>query len=156
MRGMRVPVVMMMVALVVSTAGCARVTESFKPQPKVVTIEATVAIVGADINGGTLASGRPANLPLWPGSRLVTSSQTPGESWSADFTAADEFDAVVQGLVAGLKEAGWTAEVTDASSGAERASVLSASDSSADALFTVARSPDATLTSIDVVVVPKR
>ena len=159
MRGLRVLGVMLIVAVAVSAAGCARVADSLKPRPNVVVIEATVASVDATISGGTLAPGRPSSTPLWPGSRLVSSAQTQtpqGKSWTASFTTSDEFDDVVKGLAVGLENAGWTTEVADASVGGEQTSLLSAATSSTDALFTVARSADASVTSIDVVITPKR
>lgn len=159
MRVLRVLGVMVCATLAVSAVGCANLTESFKPTPKVVTIEATVASVDATMSGVPLAEGRPENLPLWPGSKVETSTQTrtpQGRSWSATFITADDFDAVVKGLAVGLKDAGWAAEATDASAGAERTALLSASDDAAEALLTVTHSAESSDTSIDIVVTPKQ
>ena len=145
--------------LAVSVVGCAPIAESLRPSPKVIAVDAPVARVDVELSGEQLAPGRPPSLPLWPGSTVVASAETPtpqGKSWTATLVTTDDFDDVVAGLAAGLKDAGWTAEVSDASVSAQQMTLLSAAGSSADALFTVDRSAEASVTSIDVVVTPKR
>lgn len=158
MRVLRVTGVLLVAALAVSTTGCDTLADRFKPAPKVVTVEAKVASLDATTTGRPLASGRPEGLPLWPGSTVVVSAQTAtpqGRSWTAAFTTEDEFEDVVKGYAVGLQNAGWTAEVTDASVGEEQTSLVSATGRSGDALVTVARSADTSRTNIDVVVTPK-
>jgi len=158
MRVLRVTGVLLIAALAMSVTGCDTLTEKFKPEPTVVTIEAKVASTEATLTGEVLAPGRPDSLPLWPGSTVIVSkqAQTPqGKSWTASFSTEDPFDDVVKGLAVGLEESGWSAEVADATVGADQTSLLSASGPSAEALFTVARSADSSATAIDVVVTPK-
>ena len=145
--------------LAISVVGCAPITQSLRPRPKVIAVDAPVARVDVELKGEQLAPGRPPSLPLWPGSTVVVSAETPtpqGKSWTATLVTPDDFDDVVAGLAAGLEDAGWTAEVSDASDGGQLMTLLSAVGASAEALFTVDRSAEASVTSIDIVVTPKR
>lgn len=158
MRVLQVTGVLLVAVLAVSMTGCETLADTFKPAPKIVTVDAKVASLDATMTGQPLVSGRPESLPLWPGATVVVSSQTAtpqGRSWTAGFTTEDAFEDVVKGYAVGLKDAGWTAEVTDASVGDSLTSLVSAIGPSGDALVTVASSADTSFTSIDVVVTPK-
>jgi len=158
MRGMRFLTVAVLAAVCLTATGCSTLTEKFKPAPKVVVLKARVASTDATLTGETLAPGRPRSLPLWPGSKVESSTQaqTPqGKSWTSAFTTTDDYEAVVKGFAVGLKDAGWSSEVADISTDTEKSSLLTASGESADALFTITRSTDSSSTRIDVVVTPK-
>jgi len=158
MRGLRLLGVAVLVAVVLSTAGCGTLKEKFMPPPKVVTLAPLVASVEATLTGEQLAKGRPGSLPLWPGSTVTTSSTTrapTGTSWNATFTTADDFDAVVKGFAVGLEKSGWTAEATDASTETEKVAMLAASAKKFDALFTLTKSTDSSTTEMTVVVTPR-
>ena len=158
MRGLRILGVAALVALCLTATGCAKLAEKFKPAPGVVVIAAKVASVDATLTGGPLAPYRPASLPLWPGSHIETSSQTQtpqGKSWNSSFSTTDDYDAVVKGFAVGLENAGWTSEASDLSADTQKGTLLTASDKTEDALFTIGRSTDSSITTIDVVVTPK-
>ena len=158
MRGSRFLGVATLVAIALSTTGCARLAGQFKPAPKVVVLAPKMASVEATLVGSALATGRPESLPLWPGSKIAASAKTAtpqGASWTSRFTTADDYETVIKGFVVGLKKAGWSADLSDMSVDAAKTALLSAGNSSADALFTITRSAESSVTTIDVVVTPK-
>lgn len=158
MRGLRLLGIAALVILALSAAGCGRLKATFSPPPKVVTLAPPVASVEATLSGEPLAEGRPSGLPLWPGSTVTTSSTTTaptGVSWNATFTTKDDIDAVVKGFAVGLEKAGWSAEVTDASTGTEKGTLLVASAKKADAVFTFTKSKNSSTTEFTVVVTPR-
>ena len=158
MRGLRLIGVATLVAVVLSTAGCGTLKEKFSPPPTVVTLAPLVASVEATLTGEQLVEGRPASLPLWPGSTVTTSSTTrapTGTSWNATFTTDDDFDAVVKGFAVGLEKSGWIPEATDASTDSEQVALLAASAKKFDTLLTLTKSTDSSTTEVSVVVTPK-
>jgi len=158
MRALRLLGVATLVAVVLSTAGCGKLKEKFTPPPTVVTLAPPVASVEATLTGEQLVEGRPESLPLWPGSTVIESSTTrapTGISWNAAFTTQDDFDAVVKGFAVGLEKSGWTSEATDASTDADKITLLAASTKKFDAVFTFSKSTDSSTTEMNVVVTPK-
>ena len=88
--------------------------EKLTPEPTTVTVEATVAAVGASVEG-TLTKGFPDTLPLWPGATVTKSktTKTPqGTSYSAILTTPDPYADVLAGVGEGLKQADWKVEAT--------------------------------------------
>ena len=140
--------------LALPLGGCAQLTEAFKPEPKIVTQEATVAVVGAAVTG-ELEKEMPEALPLWPESTVVKSTYTSapgGRSWAATLLTADAYDDVLKGTGAGLQKAGWTVEVTDASIPGAMSAVLNISREGKEGVISIAETPEGT--TIEYVINP--
>jgi len=152
---------MVVVAVVASLAvsGCSlkrTLDETLAPEPTTVTVEATVAAVGAPIDG-TLTKGFPDTVPLWPAAKVTSSrtTKTPqGNSYSAILTTTDPLAAVVAGVGEGFKQNDWTVEVTDASTEEQTASILMISSPDAEGIVTITQSPKKPV-GIQYVVTPK-
>ncbi len=140
------------VAFAIAVTGCARVEQALAPEPTVVTIEATQAVPGADVNG-ELAEGLPADLPLWPGAD-VRSSTAASDAYTLALVTTEKFDDVVPGLAAGFERAGW--EVMEELAGDEgseagtasaspRATVLTVSGAAGGGIVTVTEGEGAVL-----------
>ena len=146
------------VALVLS--GCSvksSIDERLAPPPTTVTIEATVAAVGAPIDG-TLTKGFPDTLPMWPGAKVTKSkaTKTPqGTSYSAALTTPDPFDDVLAGVGTGLEEGDWKVEATDASTSEATVTILMISNDDADGIVTISQTPDKPV-RIEYVITPKK
>jgi len=150
------------VAVVASLAlsGCSvksTLDAKLTPKPTTVTVEATVAAVSAPIDG-TLAQGFPDTVPMWPGARVAKSktTKTPqGTSYSAIMTTADPYADVFAGVGAGLKQAGWKVEASDAGTPELPASILMISNGDAEGIVTITQSPKKPV-SIQYVITPKK
>lgn len=148
------------VAASISLSGCAvksTLDAKLAPKPTTVTVEATVAAVGAPING-TLTKGFPDDLPMWPSAKVAKSMVTntrQGASYSAILTTRDPFADVLAGVGEGLKQADWRVEATDASSAAQQVSILMISNTGADGIVTVSQM-GAKPVAIEYVVTPKK
>jgi hypothetical protein len=130
--------------------------ERLTPEPKTVTVEATVAAVGAAVEG-TLTAGFPDTLPLWPGATVVKSktTKTPqGPSYSAIMTTPDPYADVLAGVGEGLKQAEWKAEALDASTPEQQVTLLTVSRPDADGIVTVTQLPQQPV-RIEYVITPK-
>ena len=148
-------------ALMVLGSGCTSVKQQldakFTPKPTIVTQEATVAAVGAPIVG-TLVTGFPDSLPLWPGGSVTKTktTKTPqGKSYSATLTTPDPYKDVVAGVGAGLKKAGFKVTAVDGSSGVLKATLLMISDSTLEGIVTVSQLPDKPV-HVEYVITPKK
>ncbi|NTU71295.1 MAG: hypothetical protein HGB10_05705 [Coriobacteriia bacterium] len=154
---------MVLVALLagaVVVSGCSvkqSIDEKLAPEPTQVTVEATVAAVGAPIDG-TLKPGFPDTLPMWPGAKVAAgkTTKTPqGKSYSATLTTTDPYADVLAGVGEGLKRAGWTVEAMDVGTPEQQATILSASSDSADGIITVSQLPKKPV-RIEYVITPKK
>lgn len=157
MRARRLIVVVLVGVLSLTLVGCARLTQAFKPAPKVISVEATVAAPGAPVSG-QLAQGEPSGLPLWPHATVENSRlrKVPaGMSWTAVLTTTDPYGDVMKGVAAGFQKAGWNVTALDVGTTQTPTAVLTVSRSNADGLVTVAKRPG-TITSIDIVITPKK
>jgi len=159
---MRVRYVLVAAATVLASlvlSGCSvksAIDERLTPEPKTVTVEATVAAVGAAVEG-TLAAGFPDTLPLWPGSAVATSKTTTtsqGESYSTILTTPDPYPDVLAGIGEGLKQAAWKVEALDASTPEQKMALLTVSSPDADGLVSVTQFSD-TQVRIEYVITPK-
>jgi hypothetical protein len=140
-------------------AGCSvksALDEKFTPEPKTVTIEATVAAVGASVEG-TLTADFPDTLPLWPAATVTKSktTKTPqGASYSAIMTTPDPYADVLAGVGEGLKQAEWKVEALDASTPEQQVTLLTVSNPDADGIVTVTQLPGKPV-RIEYVITPK-
>ncbi len=130
--------------------------ERLTPEPTTVTVEATVATVGASVEG-TLTADFPETLPLWPGA-TVTKSQTTktpqGPSYSAIMTTTDPYADVLAGVGEGFKRAEWKVEALDASTPEQQVTLLTLSNPDADGIVTVTQLPGKPV-RIEYVITPK-
>jgi hypothetical protein len=140
-------------------SGCAvksTLDKKFTPPPTKVTVEATVAVAGASVEG-TLTGGFPDTLPVWPGATVTKSktTKTPqGKSYSAIMTTPDPYADVLAGVGEGLKRAEWKPAVTDASGPDQKVSIIMISNLEADGIVTVSQLPKRPV-RIEYVVTPK-
>ncbi len=126
------------------------------PKPTTVTVEATVAAIGAPIDG-TLTKGFPDTLPMWPQAKVTKSktTKTPqGKSYSAVMTTPDPYADVLAGVGEGLEKADWKVEATEASTAAQKMSILLISNADADGIVTVSQLPKKPV-RIEYVITPK-
>jgi hypothetical protein len=132
-------------ALSLSAAGCAQLTERFKPAPTIVTREATVAVPAAKVDG-EFSSPVPDGLPLWPTAKVVEPDKraTDSESWAETLLAADTYDIVLAGMVTGLEKGGWQVATIDASVPGARTSVLNVVGNGREGVITIAETPEGT------------
>lgn len=154
MRGRSLIGIILLGALALPLGGCAQLTAAFKPEPKIVTQEATVAVVGAAVSG-KLEADMPEGLPLWPKSTVVKSTymRAPGgRSWAATLLTDDTYDDVLKGTGAGLQKAGWTFDVTDASVPGAKSAVLNISRQGKEGVVSIVETPEGT--SIEYVINP--
>lgn len=158
-RIMRVAAVALAASIALS--GCAvksKLDATLAPKPATVTVEATVAVVGASIEG-TLATGFPDSLPMWPGAKVTRSKMTRTRrgtsSYSASLIAMDPFLDVVAGQGEGFKRAGWKVEATDASSASQKVSILMVSKPGMEGIVTVSQTATRPV-DIEYVVTPKK
>jgi hypothetical protein len=148
------------VAASLALSGCSMkstLDAKLAPKPTTVTVEATVAAVSAPLEG-SVTDGFPDSVPLWPGAKVTKSKKTKtpqGTSYSVSMTTVDPFDNVVAGVGEGLKQAGWTVEVTDASTPEQKASILMVTSPDADGIVTIAQATE-TSVGIQYVVTPKK
>jgi hypothetical protein len=145
----RIAMVMLMAALALPTTGCARFRSALTPEPEVVTIEATVAVAGAAVEG-ELPEGTPADLPLWPGSTVVEGESGPA-SYTLTLSATDTFDDVLAGLAKGFSDAGWEVAQEDLGEGAERTAVLTVEGSSGQGIVTLTAEDDGSVMIVYVI-----
>jgi hypothetical protein len=160
---MRVRYLMIVPALAVTIlgSGCSTVKqtldEKFTPPPTIVTQEATVAAPSAQVSG-TVSAGFPETLPLWPGANLakMKTTKTPqGKSYTANFTKADPYDAVLAGVGEGLKTAGFKVAAADGSTEMVRVNILIISNKQIEGIVTVSQAPKK-LVHVEYVITPKR
>ncbi len=128
----RIATIVAVFALAVPLAGCSAIEQRFTPPPKVITEEATVAVVGAAVAGEMPDNA--ADLPLWPGAELVQKQEL---SDSAIFAIAtpDPFDDVVKGVGAGFTDAGW--DVQEDASGDASTTVITVTKGESMGLVTM-------------------
>jgi hypothetical protein len=149
------------VAVVASLAlsGCSvksSIDAQLAPKPTTVTVEATIATVGAPIDG-TLAEGFPSTVPMWPAGKVVKSktTKTPqGKSYSVVLTTSDPFADVVAGVGEGLKQSKWKVAATDATTPDQKVSILLISNTEADGIVTISQLPKKPV-RIEYVITPK-
>ena len=160
MRARHIAATALAAAAVIVLSGCSvksAVDEQLTPEPKTVTVEATVAAVGAPIDG-TLTEGFPDTLPMWPGAKVTKSktTKTPqGTSYSAILSTPDPYADVLAGVGEGLKQAGWDVEATDATTPEQSVSILTISNDNAEGIVTVSQMPKKP-TRIEFVITPKK
>jgi hypothetical protein len=132
-------------ALSLSATGCAQITAKMTPPPRIVTREATVAVAAAAVQGA-FKSSPPEGLPLWPKATVVPPEKaaTPRGTWAEALLAADTFDTVQAGMVAGLEKGGWKVETTDASVPGARTSVLNVVGTGSEGIITISETPEGT------------
>jgi hypothetical protein len=142
-------------ALSLATAGCAQLTERFKPAPTIVTREATVAVVAAQVDG-SFQYPPPDGLPIWPTARVVKPEKRAkgSKSWDETLLAADTYDIVLAGMVTGLERGGWTVETTDVGTPEARTSILNVSGQGREGVITIAETPEGT--TIAYVIAPAK
>lgn len=140
----RIVTVMLAAALVLPVTGCSRVQSALTPEPEVVTIEATVAVAGAAVEG-ELPEGTPADLPLWPGATVVEGESGAG-SFGLTLTAEEVFDDVLAGLAKGFSDAGWEVAQEDPGEGADRTAVLTVEGPSGQGIITLTAEDDGSVT----------
>ena len=148
-------------AAVLLGSGCssvkAQLDAKFTPKPTIVTQEATVAAVGAPIDG-SVAHGFPGDLPMWPGATLFKqkTTKTPqGKSYTETFTTGDPFVDVLAGVGVGLKRAGFKVAATDGSTGVVKAGILMVSNADLEGIVTVSQVPRRPV-QIEYVITPKK
>ena len=137
--------------LPIPLSGCGAVKAAFNPKPKVnvVSREATVAVVGAPVNG-KLAERMPEGVALWPESTVVGShlTKTPqGASWSVQLATNDPYDDVIKGMGVGLEKAGWTVQAQDVGTAEAPSRILTLTRDGSDGLVTISviESPTVTI-----------
>ena len=142
-------------------SGCssvkAKLDAKFTPPPTVVTVEATVAAVGASVDG-KVAKGFPSTLPMWPGAKLTASktTKTPqGKSYSAMFKTSDPYADVLAGVGVGLKKAGFKVSATHASTDKMKVDILIVSNAKLEGIVTVSQLPKKAV-HIEYVITPKK
>ncbi len=140
----RVAVIVLAVAMSGVLSGCTRLEAMFMPEPKVVTIEATVAAPGASVVGD-LASWMPEGTPLWPGSR-VEDSQATKTAYNLTLVTPDPYADVLAGTAKGFEDAGWDAVQAEEGQEGARTAVLTVSNSTHEGLVTLAENADGTVT----------
>jgi hypothetical protein len=130
--------------LALALTGCTQIQQIVNPTPPIkrVSVEATAAAPGLPVKG-KLASGMPADLPLWPGatvlkSKLVKSSL--GNSWSTTLSTLDPYTDVLNGVGVGFQRANWTVEGQDTSSAEGSSTVLTVSGKTHDGVVTISAS----------------
>jgi hypothetical protein len=155
MRGRLVVAAALIGALSFATTGCDRLAEKMRPQPTIITREATVAVAAAAVEGA-FQSPAPEGLPLWPTARVVQpENRTQGsKSWDEMLLAADTFDVVLAGMVTGLEKGGWQVETIDASVPGARTSILNVTGTGGEGVITIAETPEGT--TIGYVIAPPR
>jgi len=159
MRAAHVMVFSAAVAASLLVSGCSvksAIDEKLAPAPKTVTVEATVAAVGAAVDG-TLTAGFPDTLPLWPGatvSKSKTTTTSQGSAYSAIMTTADPYADVLAGVGEGLKQAEWKVEALDASTSDQKVTLLTVSSPEADGIVTVTQMASQPV-RIEYVITPK-
>ncbi len=155
----RLSVVVAMVATALALSGCsvkAVLDKQFAPDPKTVTVEATIAVPGASVEG-TITEGFPETVALWPGAVVAKSktTKTPqGASYSTVLNTPDPYDDVLAGVGEGLKQAAWKVEAIDASNEEQKVTLLTISNEDADGIVTVTSQPDKPV-RIEYVITPK-
>lgn len=98
---------MLLLAMALTVAGCTPVRAAFnQPKRPVITKEATVGAPAAAIEG-TLPSGLPETLPLWPGGTVTDSAVDEEGSISLMIETTDDYAVVMPGMSVGLERAGW-------------------------------------------------
>lgn len=157
---MRAVALSVCLVLAAASSGCGTAARVLEPGPKVVTVEATVAAVGARVRG-RMAPGMPEGIPLWPGA-AVRESREVRNGYELVLATDDPFEDVVEGLAAGFTRAGWevaeevlaegaaqdaagAGEASGAASGStsgERVTVLTALKRTGSAVVTVTEKPD--------------
>jgi len=148
-----------MIAAAVALSGCSvkqSLDAQLTPKPTTVTVEATVAAVGAPIDG-TLNAGFPDTLPMWPGAKLIKSKTTKtaqGKSHSATLKTGDSYADVVAGVGKGLEDTGWTAETIDASSAGQKVTIIMISNADDEGIVTVSQTASKPV-QIEYVIAPK-
>jgi len=126
-----------LLAFIAAASGCTGVGDALNLDPKVVTIEATVAAPAAAVEG-SLPEGTPAWLPLWPTATVV-------EGFAADGTfdlllnTSDEYDAVLAGVAQGFEDEGWQVAQEDlgGAGAGSRTTVLTVSGDRGEGVVTV-------------------
>jgi hypothetical protein len=145
MRGQLVVGAALIAALSLSTTGCNQLTEKFKPAPKIVTREATVAVAAAPVVGA-FQYPPPNGLPLWPTAKVIKPEKRAkgSKSWDETLLAADTYDDVIAGMVTGLEKGGWQVETIDASTPEARTSILNVVGDGREGVITIAETPEGT------------
>ena len=145
MRGRTLVAAALIGTLSLAATGCAQLTEKFKPAPKIVTREATVAVAAAAVEGA-FQYPPPDGLPLWPTAKVVKPEKRAkgSKAWDEILLAADTYDVVMAGMVTGLEKGGWTVETIDASTPEARTSILNVSGNGREGVITIAETPQGT------------
>lgn len=131
---LRVLIVIAVVASI-SLTGCARIEESLKPEPIVVTEEATAAVAAAPV-AGELAEKTPSDLPLWPEATVVSSELNAG-TYTLELTTGDPYEDVLNGVAAGFERAGWAVTVEDDGEVGLRTALLTVTSDKYDGIVTI-------------------
>ena len=131
--------------LSIAATGCDQMTERFKPEPKIVTREATVAVAAAPVVG-SFRDAVPNGLPLWPTAKVVEPEKRAkaSKSWDETLLAADTYEDVLAGTVTGLERGGWQVETIDASTEEASATVLNVAGNGREGVITITRTPEGT------------
>jgi hypothetical protein len=120
-------------ALLVPTTACQKAESVLAPPPKIVTEEATVAAASAPVEG-ELPAETPAELPLWPESKVVAGEVGADGSFVLVLETSEPYDSVVTGVSVGFERADW-----QVAEGAEEASatVLDVSGAGYEGIVTI-------------------
>jgi len=160
MRGRTITMLTLLVALGATLTGCSGIQQAITPKPKVnkVTIEATVAVPAASVDG-KLVAGAPKTLPLWPGAKVLRSKATKmpgGTTWTATLSTGDPYIDVVNGVGVGFQQAQWQVAAQDMTSGDASGTLLTVSDGQVDGLVTVSNLPKKKIVQIEYTITPQQ
>jgi len=129
-------------AVAVSATGCDRIKQAFTPPaPGTVTHSATVAVVGAPVNG-KFTKGFPSDVPLWPNSSVDKTRKIDapnGAAWRAVFLSQDPYDTVLKGVGVGFQRAGWQVATVSAATTDTPDDILSATKGNSDVVITLSK-----------------
>ncbi|PKQ15064.1 MAG: hypothetical protein CVT67_11380 [Actinobacteria bacterium HGW-Actinobacteria-7] len=132
-----------------SATGCKRLEARFTPPPTIVTQEATRAAAGAAVDG-KLDKSTPEGLPLWPGATVLESDQTE-DAYSLSLQTTDTYTDVLNGIVVGFEDAGWSVAREESGTEGARTAVLSIARDSEEGIITLTEA-EGGLTQIDYVI----
>jgi len=137
--------VLLIGALSLSATGCEQLQERFKPAPRIVTKEATVAVAAAQVEGA-FQYPPPDGLPLWPTARVIKPEKRAkgSKSWDETLLAADTYTDVLAGTLTGLERGGWQVETIDVSTEEASSTVLNVAGNGREGVITITSTPEGT------------
>lgn len=139
----RASIIATLVLVLGLSSGCAALEKRFTPPPKVVTRDAKVAVVSAEVTG-TPAEGMPADLPLWPGSEVLDSKGAK-KSYELTLLTSDKYAVVLPGVVKGFEDAGWTVAQDESGDPGAKIAVLTVQGADSEGFVTITDNGDETV-----------